>query len=221
MKIADCGLRIADLAGEPLSIRNPQSAIPLAWGTAQVLGFCLLTAAFAQVRIHVPGSPVPITLQTLAVLLAGFALPPARAALAMALYLLAGSVLVVAGWGGLSLFAATSVGQVWVTGGYLVGFLAAAPLVSLLCLGRRPSVSRLTAAGSAGTAVIFVLGTLWLYLVTPGGIGEAFAAGVVPFLPQAAVKLALAVAVVVSARRVAVGYQLSAVSRQPEKRSGD
>ena len=172
------------------------------WAPVQVVGFCLLTAALAQVRIPVPGTPVPMTLQTLAVLLAGFALPPLRAAAAMLLYMLAGWMLLLVDPGGLSFFAAFTLNPLGLTGGYLLGFLVAAPLVSLLCRHHRAGVLRITAAGIAGTAAVFLFGTLWLWQAMPGGVGSAIAVGVMPFMPQAAIKLALAVTVVVCGRRL-------------------
>ena len=166
-----------------------------------VVGFCLLTAVLAQVRVPVPGSPVPTTLQTLAVLLAGFSLSPVRALVAMSLYLLAGSLLAVWPIGGLTFFAGSTAHRLWPTAGYLVGFLVAAPLVSMIRGTGRAGVGRLLIAGTAGTVAIFVLGVMWLAWAVPGGWIGAIVAGVVPFLPQAVVKLGLAVALVVTVRR--------------------
>jgi biotin transport system substrate-specific component len=152
---------------------------------ASVVGFALLTALAAQVRIPVPGSPVPITLQTLAVLMVGFCLRPREAAAAMGLYL-------VAGLAGMPMFAVAAEGF---TNGYLAGFLIAAPVVSVLSHGHRDQLSRLILAALAGTAVIFVCGVTWLALVI-GDLKPALAAGLLPFVPGAVAKIAVAVAAV-------------------------
>jgi biotin transport system substrate-specific component len=163
------------------SIRRHQSVPVL----VSVVGFALLTALAAQVRIPVPGSPVPVTLQTLAVLLVGFCLRPWEAAATIGLYL-------VAGLAGLPVFAAAWGGS---TAGYLVGFLIAAPLVSALSRGRCDRLGRLGVAALAGTAVIFLCGVSWLALVM-GGLKPALTAGLVPFIPGAVLKMAVAVAAV-------------------------
>src|SRR3954467_8614038 len=99
---------------------------------ALVLGAALLTALCAQVSIPVPGSPVPITGQTFAVLLCGAALGANRGAAAMGLYLLLGVV-------GLPVYADADSGVhvVWgATGGYLVGFVIAGYVVGRLAEAR-------------------------------------------------------------------------------------
>lgn len=160
-----------------------------------IVGCCFLVALAAQVRIPVPGTHVPGTLQSVAVLLAGFALRPAPAAGAMSLYLVGGLV-------GLPFFAVGTIG----TAGYLAGFVMAAWLVSLLRGTGETGVLRLFLAGAAGTVVIFAAGVLWPIIMASvlgigkGGVSWVLATGLFPFVPAAAIKLALAVAVVVSFR---------------------
>lgn len=104
---------------------------------ALVLGGALLTAGLAQVSISVPGSPVPITGQSLGVIVAAAALGPVRGMAAQFLYLLMGAV-------GLPFFAEGASGLeriLGATGGYLVGFVPAAFLVGLAAqrgFDRRP-----------------------------------------------------------------------------------
>ncbi len=167
----------------------------------QVGGFVVLAALLAQVRLHVEGSPVPITLQTLAVLLAGMLMPPGRAALAMMAYVAAG-ILMLAVWPAGSLFAAASFAALSATAGYLAGFLLAAPLVSWAAGSSQASVVRLASAGIVGMVVVFAGGCGWLVAVTGLAPAAALASGLWPFLPQEAVKIALAVSVVVCLRRV-------------------
>src|SRR3954453_1386772 len=111
---------------------------------ALILGGALLTAVGAQIAIDVPPSPVPITGQTLAVVLAGAALGSRRGAASQALYLLLGLFLPVYAGG-------TSGGHVvWgSSGGYLFGFVIAAGLVGWAAqhgADRRPHLAALTFA---------------------------------------------------------------------------
>ncbi len=186
--------------GEPTSIRPFVCPVALpAWRFGSValgiVGCCLLVALGAQVRIPVPGTHVPATLQSVAVLLTGFALRPTPAAGAMLLYLAGGFL-------GLPFFAVGTAG----TAGYLAGFVVGAWLVSLLRGRDEAGVLRLLLAGAVGTAAIFAAGVLWPIIMASvmgfgeGGVEWALATGLFPFVTLAAVKLALAVAVVVSFR---------------------
>ncbi len=149
----------------------------------------------AQVRIPVPGSEVPMTLQSLAVLLVGFLLTPKQAVSATGIYLLAGAV-------GMPVFA-SSVGLFGATGGYLFGFVVAAWLISILT-GRGPSSTwKLLAVGVMGTGVIFVCGVAWralgLSLLKDGfEVGWAFAlqTGFWPFAAKSIIQLLFAVTLV-------------------------
>lgn len=159
---------------------------------ARIVGFALLTALAA--RVQVPMFPVPMTLQTAAVLLSGILLGPVAGAASQALYLSMGL-------SGLPVFAGAVSGFAYLlgpTGGYLVGFVAGAAVAGLLAGPANRSLARLVLAATSGTVVIFALGTSWLAL----GLGaylspsEALAAGIVPFLPAAAAKLILVVTLV-------------------------
>ncbi|HKY33412.1 MAG TPA: biotin transporter BioY [Candidatus Polarisedimenticolia bacterium] len=151
--------------------------------------FAALTALGGLVRVWIPGNPVPLTLQVVAVLLAGAFLRPRAAFASMALFL-------GAGLGGAPVFSGGGWGAAYLlgpTGGYLLGFLAAAPLVSWLLRGRSgPAAMALSMA--AGVAVIHVLGVLHLAIY----LGGAFAAAVSDtsvFLPMDLAKIGLAAAI--------------------------
>ena len=168
-----------------------QRALPqagLARDLALVLGGAALIALLSQLEI--PLKPVPITLQTLAVLLVGAALGWRRGALAVLAYLAAGAAgLPVFSGGGAGL--ATLLGP---TGGYLAGFVLAAALVGWLserlALDRTPWGTAL--AMLAGNLAIYALGLPWLAQVT-GLHGHAlFGAGLTPFLLGDLLKLLLA-----------------------------
>lgn len=162
-----------------------------AWTAAFVAIGVAFIAALAQLRITVPASPVPITGQTLAVLLIGMAygsrLGPATAL-----------AYVLAGLAGLPLF--TNGGAGWATlsgatGGYLIGFIIAAALVGWLAERGWDRTPWLTiAAMAAGNLVIYACGVLWLQHFPTFGWERVFALGVRPFLVGDALKIALAAA---------------------------
>ncbi|WP_426750335.1 biotin transporter BioY [Myxococcus sp. Y35] len=156
---------------------------------ALVLGAALLTALLAQVSISVPGSPVPITSQSLGVIVAAAALGPLRGMASQTLYLLLGAV-------GLPFFSEGASGFdriLGATGGYLVGFVPAAFLVGLAArrgLDRRPwSALPLFVAGQL---VVFAVGVPWLILAARIDVAKAMSVGFIPFVPGGIIKAAIA-----------------------------
>lgn len=161
----------------------------LLYDAALVLAGSLLIALSAQIAIPLPFSPVPITGQTMAVLLVGALLGARRGSLAVLVY-------IAEGMAGLPVFApGGAVGPARLlgpTGGYLVGFVAAAYLVGLLAeRGWDRRVSTTAAAMALGNVVIYTVGVLWL-TVFVGSFSAALAAGVVPFIPGDLVKIVIA-----------------------------
>lgn len=162
---------------------------------AGVTGFALLTAAAAQVAIPLPNTPVPITLQTLAVVLAGVTLGPLWGAASMAFYLLLGTV-------GYEVFAFRSWGLTTLlgaTGGYLLGFVLMQPVIgAVLSSSRRaatapPSRLNLLIALVAGQFVLFACGVAWLAAWLGVDLARALDLGFWPFLLGGAIKTALAI----------------------------
>jgi biotin transport system substrate-specific component len=175
----------------------------LARDGALVAGFAVLTALFAQIKIDLGFTPVPITGQTFAVLLAGAALGWRRGALSQALYWVAGIFMPVAWYAGDKSGASIHAGWKLATGstaGYLAGFVLAAALVGYLA-ERKQDRDFVTSVPAmlAGTAVIYACGVLWLahwlnIPVSPTGDGEpnAISLGLTPFLVGDTLKLLLA-----------------------------
>lgn len=138
--------------------------------------------------LSVPVGPVPLSLATLIVMLMPYLLGTGKSVIAVALYLGLGAagLPVFSGWtGGLAKLSGP-------TGGYLAGYLllALAAGLTLRVTGGRfwP-----TAAGFAlGTLLLYAVGTAWLTLATQMPLPAALTAGVLPFLPGDAVKIALA-----------------------------
>lgn len=153
-----------------------------------VLGamFAALTAVLSQFAI--PVQPVPINLATLSVMLAGGVLGAKNGAISQAVYLLMGAI-------GLPVFSSFSGGigvVVGPTGGYIIGYIAAAGLIGLLtrrCNGR---VWQLALAMAAGAVLYYLLGTAWFMISTGTGLMESLLLCVVPFLLGDEVKVVVA-----------------------------
>ena len=154
---------------------------------ALILGGSLLIALSAQLRVVLPFSPVPITGQTFMVLLLGALYGSKRGPATIVTYLALGVM-------GLPVFAGGAFGiarLVGPTGGYLVGFLAAAFVVGLLSergWDRKPWST--AASMIIGNGIIYVAGVLWLSRFV--GWQAVLSTGVLPFLTGDALKIALA-----------------------------
>jgi biotin transport system substrate-specific component len=164
---------------------------------ALVLGGAGLTGLAAQVAIHTPLSPVPFTLQTLAVLVTGAALGTVRGLASMIVYLLAGVV-------GVPWFAGHEHGWGGPSFGYLLGFIVAAGIVGALA-ERRADRHVLSTIGLLvlGSVVIYAIGTVWLASSLNLSFGGAFDLGVRPFLGTDAIKAAIAALAFPAAWRLA------------------
>ena len=154
-----------------------------------VLVFALLTALGAHVAVPVPGSQVPITMQTLFVTLGGAMLGPYLGAASQVLYLLAGIA-------GAPVFAMGS-GFAYLlgpTGGYLLSYPLAAALTGILSGRDRSSGARaffrIALAMLIASGLILALGWAQLTLLS-GNAGRAFRMGVLPFILGDVLKVAL------------------------------
>ncbi len=146
-----------------------------------------LTGLSAQFSFLTPLSPVPFTLQTLAVLVTGAALGSVRGVLSMLVYLAAGVA-------GVPWFAGHAHG--WAANpsfGYVIGFVVAAGIAGALARrGADRSVVATVGLMVAGIAVIYTTGTAWLAVDQHITAGQAFTLGVRPFLVADVLKIAVA-----------------------------
>ena len=155
-----------------------------------VIGFAIALAAASQVSIPLPGTPVPITLQPMLVVLAGLWLGPSAAAASMALYIVAGA----AGLPVFTPFGAPGIFRLLgPTGGYLLAYPVAAALTGRLALGATGYLHRLRAT-LAGMAFIYIGGLVQLTLIT-GDLRSAMLLGLVPFVLLDVIKAGIAAAV--------------------------
>ena len=168
-------------------VRPASPRLARVFDAALVAGFSLLIALSAQVAIPLPFTPVPVTLQTFAVILTGCLLGSGRGAMAVVAYIAEGSL-------GLPFFSGGTAGIAHLlgpTGGYLVGCVAAAFLAGFLSERK----VTLRAAGLlltlvAADLVVFLFGVTWLAAFT--GPQKALALGFAPFVVGDALKIAAA-----------------------------
>lgn len=167
----------ASVTARPRPLADAVLPRTTAVSTALVVSGALLTAGAAQVSV--PLWPVPITGQTLAVLVVGSALGARRGALSMVLYALLGLV-------GLPVFADGAAGPgvlVGPSGGYIVGFVAAAAVVGWVA--ERFGDRRFTAALLSfvlGTVVTFAAGMVWLAVSLGLDLQQTLEYGLYPFV---------------------------------------
>ena len=180
-----------------MSTETRPTLLSVTWPAAQssavrtllllVAGTALLTLS---AKVNIPFYPVPMTMQTFAVLVVGMAFGPSLAIATVGLYLLQGAL-------GLPVFSGTparGIGWAYMmgpTGGYLLGFLVASGVVGVLAhRGFDRSFGMTLAAMTVGTFVIFIFGFAWLAGLI--GMEKAWRFGVEPFLLAAAFKILLA-----------------------------
>jgi len=157
--------------------------------------FGALTAIGALVSI--PLQPVPVTLQTLFLYLAGSLLGGSLGSLSQLIYLVLGVI-------GLPVFSGGKAGLgvfLGPTGGYLVGFVAGAYVTGKIVRWREnPGLVWVVFAMLAGTAAVYALGVLQLVVVGKLPVEKAAAVGVLPFLPGDALKIAAASVITLKVR---------------------
>ena len=165
-----------------------------------VMGLTGFTALAAQVSIPLPFTPVPLTLQTFAVLAGAAALGAERAVIAQVLYI----TLAVAGVPVLAGGASGHEVVVGATGGYLIGFVLASYVVGrILSNGASTKSGKTALAFLAGSVLIYALGAPWLAFTTGNTITWAVVNGVVPFLVGDLIKAVAAGAVLPLAWKIA------------------
>ena len=188
--------------------RDDASALPLSASTTGLeLGRKALFAALAvvsvgtaaQLAVPVPGTPVPVSLQDLTVLMVGVVLGPRLGAAALVAYLGVGAM-------GAPVFSNGHAGLPWLlaaTGGYLLAYPAAAWIMGQ-ATARRPRRLLLAAVGAvAAQAVVYTGGVAQLMALTGQDVATVAMLGVAPFLPGAVLKTGLILAFVAGLEHLA------------------
>ncbi|MBN1310663.1 MAG: biotin transporter BioY [Anaerolineae bacterium] len=171
-------------------LRPSRKAQQTAYDTLLIVGGALFVALLSQIRIQIGISPVPVTAQTLAVLLVGATLGSRRGSLAMLAYLAEGAM-------GLPVFAGGIA-----TVGYRIGFVVAAFVVGWLAehgWDRHPITT--ASAMLIGNTAIYLIGIPWLAALIGGD--KALAMGLYPFIVGDTLKLVLAMILLPAGWRLA------------------
>jgi biotin transport system substrate-specific component len=194
----------SDMSATRLATRRPEAvladAVPGTWmrDAVLVVGGVALMALLAQVAIPLPPSPVPITGQTLGVVLVGAALGSRRGVVSMGLYVLAGLVLPVYAEAGSGFRVIAGA-----DGGYLIGFVLATWIIGRTAergLDRRPLPA--FAGFCLGQLAVFAIGVPWLKIATGIDWTVAIHEGFLVFILGGLVKAAVGAATVPSAWRL-------------------
>lgn len=159
----------------------------LLYDTILIVGFSFILALSATIAIPLPFSPVPITFQTLAVLLSGMLLGSKRGFFCVLTYISEGAL-------GFPVFAGGSSGLAYMvgpTGGYLIGFLFASYITGLLAEnGWDRKILTSIIAMSIGDVVTFMFGLSWLSFLID--VKQVFSLGLYPFIPGEILKIVIA-----------------------------
>ena len=153
---------------------------------SQIALFTALIAVMAQISIPLPGG-VPLTLQTLAIPLAGLVLGPKKGTLSTIVYVLLGAV-------GAPVFA-NFTGGIGIVLGMTGGFLLSFPIMALLAgfaSGKNAKSPILWMWLLAGAVINYIVGTLWFMFAAKANLMGALTACVIPFIPTAIIKMILA-----------------------------
>ena len=159
--------------------------------------FAMLIAVGAFVYIPLPFTPVPITLQVLFVLLCGIILGGRYGTLSTLLYVLSGAA-------GLPVFAGAFGGMTRIlgpTGGYIIGFLIAPSIISLVFKRTGKRILSTVVAMCLGLLVIYLTGILHLSIFLKSGFLNAVKLGILPFIPGDTIKIVIASFLVHTTRR--------------------
>lgn len=157
--------------------------------------FGALTAVGAYIMIPLP--PVPITMQTLFVNLAGALLGGPLGALSQVVYILLGVI-------GLPVFAGGKAGAgvlLGPTGGYLIGFVVGSYVIGkLVSIRQKPGFFWLVCAMSVGIALVYLLGIIQLSIMAKLNFSKAIAVGLLPPLPGDILKIIIAAIITLKTR---------------------
>ena len=150
-----------------------------------VVSFIILMACSAFIRVPLPFTPVPLTLQTFAVLLTGAVLGKKLGSISQAGYIGLGAA-------GLPIFSGAGFGLAYLmgpTGGYLVGFITAAWVIGQIIGDKKSGFFKILFAMFIGEIILFSLGVTWLSISLHFGIVKALTLGLLPFVIGDVIKL--------------------------------
>jgi biotin transport system substrate-specific component len=163
-----------------------RDAVLVTIGTASVAlaSQASISMSWIESNLHIPlpGTPVPLSLSTFAVLLTGMSLGPIRAGLSMLTFM-------VAGMAGVPWFAQQNHGWNFASFGYIIGYFAAAVVIGELARRRWDRTPlRTIAIALLGSLIIYACGLPWLMGFLDVGFDKGYELGVKPFIPGDIIK---------------------------------
>ncbi len=176
------------LATERQPIAERFSISTVLTNTAVVLAFATTIFIAGQIRIPLPFTPVPITLQTFAVYLGAAWLGAGRGVAGPLVFAAVAAA-------GLPVRSGFQAGLTGATAGYILGWLLAAFLIGRLLGGKEASTVRVAATMVGGSALVYTCGLLHFTLLLDVPLSQALWMGFLPFLPGDALKIAAATAI--------------------------
>lgn len=153
-----------------------------------VIAFIILTSLGAFVRIPLPFTPVPITLQTFFVLLSGAFLGSSLGVITQLSYALLGVL-------GLPIFSQTGSGVFYLlgpTGGYIIGFILASLFVGRSIDYAKNNSLLVLVIFCVGDFILLACGTIWLRIIFGYSLAKLLFIGFIPFIPGDLLKAGLA-----------------------------
>jgi biotin transport system substrate-specific component len=185
------------MSSSATQVASPRNrAVEIASQIAIVVGASFFVAVCARIYIPLPGTPVPLTVQNLGVLLIGLALGSRRGFAALALYLAEGA-------SGLPVFSPHGLGGIaqilGPTGGYLIAYPFVAALTGYIFERGKATFARAAFASLAGEVLLFSFGISWLYVLTHS-LARALSFGLYWFIFAEVIKIMLAAGAVRSWR---------------------
>ena len=177
------------MSSSATQVASPRNrAVEIASQIAIVVAASFFVAICARIYIPLPGTPVPLTVQNLGVLLVGLALGSRRGFAALALYLAEGAT-------GLPVFSPHGLGGIaqilGPTGGYLIAYPFVAALTGYIFERGKPTFARAAFASLAGEVLLFTFGISWLYVLTHS-LARALSFGFYWFIFAEVIKIMLA-----------------------------
>jgi biotin transport system substrate-specific component len=177
------------MSSSATQVASPRNrAFEIATQIAIIVSASFFVALCARIYIPLPGTPVPLTVQNLGVLLVGLALGSRRGFAVLALYLAEGAT-------GLPVFSPHGLGGIaqilGPSGGYLVAYPFVAALTGYIFERGKPTFARAAFASIAGEVLLFTFGISWLYVLTHS-LARALSFGLYWFIFAEVIKIMLA-----------------------------
>ncbi len=168
--------------------------------------FAALIAACAFVSIPVPGTPIPIVLQNMMVVLSGLLLGPVLGTASTALFIVAGIL-------GLPIFSGGTGGIAKLmgpTGGFIIGYAFAALVAGLICgrprMGRKASIVRIVIAALCGFVVMYIPGVIHFMRSLDKSFAETMALCVTPYIPGDIIKMVVSILIAIPLRKTVAAF---------------